>query len=68
MTVWIVNQRTGSKAGPFDTYVEAAEFRRNVLRPRLGPNEPCPFAIRSDEQPSTVAEVPGQLELFGATA
>lgn len=51
MTVWIINQRTGGKTGPFDTYVEAAEFRKNVLRPRLDPNQPCPFAIRSDQPP-----------------
>jgi hypothetical protein len=32
MTAWIVNQRTGGKTGPFNTYVEAAVFRRDVLR------------------------------------
>lgn len=61
MTVWIINQRTGGKTGPFDTYVEAAEFRKNVLRPRLDPNQPCPFAIRSDQPPA--ADEPGLFEV-----
>jgi len=61
MTVWIINQRTGGKTGPFDTYVEAAEFRKNVLRPRLDPNQPCPFAIRSDQPPAT--DEPGLFEV-----
>lgn len=49
MTAWIHNQRTGAKTGPFAGYVEAAEFRRDVLRPRLAPNAHCPFAIRVDD-------------------
>lgn len=49
MTAWIVNQRTGGRTGPFATYVQAAEFRRDVLRPRLAPDAPCQFAIRTDD-------------------
>lgn len=46
MTIIIVNQRTGCQVAVFDTYVEAAVHRRDVLRPRLAPDAPCPYAIR----------------------
>jgi hypothetical protein len=66
VTAWIVNQRTGGRTGPFDNYVQAAEFRRDVLRPRLDPNAPCPFAIRLDNSNPAPA---GQQQLdFGGTA
>lgn len=48
MTAWIVNQRTGARTGPFINYVAAAEFRQKVLRPRLTPDAPCPYAIRDE--------------------
>lgn len=47
MPARIFNQRTGVLVGTFDSYVEAAEYRRDVLRPRLEPDEPCMFAIRT---------------------
>lgn len=53
MTVWIINQRTGGKTGPFDTYVEAAEFRKNVLRPTPGPEPAMP--LRHPQRPATSA-------------
>lgn len=47
MTVQIVNQRTGIALDQkFCDYVEAATYRRDVLRPRLAPDAPCPYAIR----------------------
>lgn len=48
MTARIVNQRTGAEVAVFGSYVEAAEYRRDVLRPELAPDEPCPYAIRSE--------------------
>lgn len=42
----IINQRTGALVASFESYVAAAEFRRDVLRPGLAPDAPCPFAIR----------------------
>lgn len=42
----IVNQRTGQQVAGFDDYIEAAVYRRDVLRPTLPPDAPCPFAIR----------------------
>jgi hypothetical protein len=67
MTAWIVNQRTGGRTGPFLTYVQAAEFRRDVLRPRLHPNQHCPYNIVVDEPLPEPAD-PDQLDLFGERA
>lgn len=76
MGAWIVHQRSGERMGPFADYVEAATYRRDVLRRRLAPTAHCPFAIRVDQdvveldEPApaieTVAagEVAGQLEMF----
>ena len=66
---WIVNQRTGARTGPFLNYVQAAEFRQKVLRPRLAPDAPCPYAIR-DEQEAVqlglpVCVLPGCAEIVG---
>ncbi|AVJ50274.1 hypothetical protein I5J36_gp58 [Mycobacterium phage Mendokysei] len=47
MSARIVHQRTGKTIGVFADYVEAFNYRRDVLRPTLDPNAPCPFAIRS---------------------
>lgn len=47
MTARIVNQRTGETVAVFPSYVQAAEHRRDVLRPALAPDAPCPFAIRT---------------------
>ncbi|QDF19374.1 hypothetical protein SEA_CRACKLEWINK_88 [Mycobacterium phage Cracklewink] len=49
MTARIINQRTGTLIAEFPDYLTAAEHRRDVLRPQLQPNEPCPFAIRCQE-------------------
>lgn len=46
MTVVIVHQRTGAHIAAFAGYVEAAVYRRDVLRPQLPPDSPCPYAIR----------------------
>lgn len=47
MTVQIVNQRTGIALDQkFCHYVEAATYRRDVLRPEIAPGAPCPYAIR----------------------
>ena len=45
-TVVIVNQRTGQQVKEFDDYPAAAVYRRDVLRPALDPDAPCPYAIR----------------------
>ncbi|BCI84687.1 hypothetical protein MTY66_63120 (plasmid) [Mycolicibacterium sp. TY66] len=42
----IIDQRTGAEVNRFSDYVEAAVYRRDVLRPRLHPDQPCPYAIR----------------------
>jgi hypothetical protein len=42
----IVDQRTGIEVAEFDDYVAAAVYRRDVLRPKLSPDAPCPYAIR----------------------
>ena len=42
----IVDQRTGKEVDRFPDYVAAANYRRDVLRPKLQPNQPCPYAIR----------------------
>ena len=45
-TVVIVNQRTGQEVAGFEEYADARDYRRDVLRPQLGPDAPCPYAIR----------------------
>lgn len=53
VTARIVHQRTGIYvSGVFSTYVEAATYRRDVLRPRLTPDASCPYAIRTDQENS----------------
>lgn len=42
----IVDQRTGKEVAEFDDYIDAAVHRRDVLRPKLPPEAPCPYAIR----------------------
>ncbi|MGB8402617.1 MAG: hypothetical protein WCE30_00925 [Mycobacterium sp.] len=42
----IIDQRTGQEVARFDDYVVAAVYRRDELRPKLRPNQPCPYAIR----------------------
>ncbi|MEE3755239.1 hypothetical protein [Mycobacterium intracellulare] len=42
----IIDQRTGHEVTRFADYVDAAVYRRDVLRPRLRPDQPCPYAIR----------------------
>lgn len=48
MTARIIHQRTGVTVGVFDTYVEAAEYRTE-LRRQVPPDQPCPYAIRTEE-------------------
>lgn len=42
----IIDQRTGEEVDRFPDYLAAAIHRRDVLRPKLPPNQPCPYAIR----------------------
>lgn len=42
----IIDQRTGRELCRFASYVEAAVYRRDVLRPALDLDQPCPYAIR----------------------
>ncbi|UQX13560.1 hypothetical protein [Candidatus Mycobacterium methanotrophicum] len=42
----IIDQRTGRQLRRFASYAEAAAYRRDVLRPALDPDQPCPFLIR----------------------
>ena len=49
MPAKIVHQRTGEIVAVFNTYAEAATYRRDVLLPQLDPASPCPFAIRTED-------------------
>lgn len=42
----VIDQRTGREVARFATYTEAANYRRDVLRPQLAPDQPCQYAIR----------------------
>lgn len=50
----IIDQRTGIEVASFADYVEAAVYRRDVLRPNLPPDAPCPYAIRGVARPAPV--------------
>lgn len=48
MTDRVIHQRTGETVAVFDTYVQAAEHRTELRR--QGPlDQPCPYAIRTEE-------------------
>lgn len=58
MSARIVHQRTGEILEKvFTDYVEAAIYRRDVLRPQLHPLAPCPYAIRTENPVPGSAEV-----------
>lgn len=51
----IIDSRTGEEVAEFDGFVDAAVFRRDVLRPQLPPDDPCPYEIRGVARRSRAA-------------
>ena len=48
MTARIIHQRTGRTVAVFNTYEEAGHYRAE-LRRQVPPDQPCPYAIRQEE-------------------
>lgn len=51
----IIDERTGEEVKQFAEYLDAAVYRRDVLRPQLPPDAPCPYAIRGAAIPAQAA-------------
>ncbi len=42
----IIDTRTGEEVAEFDEFLDAAVYRRDVLRPQLPLDAQCPYEIR----------------------
>ena len=51
----IIDTRTGEEVAQFTEFLDAAVYRRDVLRPQLPPDAPCPYEIKGAAIPAQAA-------------